>query len=163
MIVETGTGNGRYPDTTIDCGPFHLGALTASVSTAMFEILSDSTLKTDMLIKLRNYDAIPGTRHFVSIAHTQIPIFVGSRGDAGGFSLRTYKFRDLHEPVELPGVGLSLTLGEIYENLPVTGNRGLATKFCRTSAGNPGSKAILVSPVGIEPTTPRLKVSCSTN
>src|SRR5476649_725473 len=31
MIVETGTGNGRYPDMTVDCGPFDPAALTASV------------------------------------------------------------------------------------------------------------------------------------
>ena len=56
---ETGTGNGRYPDMTIDCGRFDPDALTASAPTAVFEVLSDSTRKTDLLIKLRDYDATP--------------------------------------------------------------------------------------------------------
>jgi Uma2 family endonuclease len=54
MIVETGTGNGRYPDMTVDCEPFDPAALTASVPTVVFEILSDSTRKTDLLNKLRD-------------------------------------------------------------------------------------------------------------
>ena len=121
MIVETGTGNGRYPDMTIDCGPFDPGALTATMPAAVFEILSDSTRKTVMLIKLRDYDATPGIRHYVLIAQAEILVFVYSRGEAGGFSLRPQEFRGLHETVELPGVGLSLTLAEIFEGLPVTG------------------------------------------
>ena len=121
MIVETGTGNGRYSDMTIDCGPFDPEALTASAPTVVFEILSDSTRKTDLLIKLRDYDAPPSIRHYVLIAQTEILVFVYSRGASDGFTLRPREFRRLHETVELPGVGLSLTLAEIYEGLPITG------------------------------------------
>lgn len=117
MIVETGTGNGRYPDMTIDCGPFDPAALTASVPTVVFEILSDSTRKTDLLIKLRDYDATPSIRDYVLIAQTEILIFVYSRGDAGSFSLRPREFRRLDETVQLTGVGVSLTLAEIYEGV----------------------------------------------
>jgi Uma2 family endonuclease len=117
MIVETGTGNGRYPDMTVDCGPFDPAALTASVPTVVFEILSDSTRKTDLLIKLRDYDATPSIRYYVLIAQAEILIFVYSRGDAASFSLRPREFRRLDETVERAGVGLSLTLAEIYDGV----------------------------------------------
>jgi Uma2 family endonuclease len=125
MIVETGTGNGRYPDMTIDCGPFDAAALTASVPTVVFEILSDSTRKTDLLIKLRDYDATPSIRHYVLIAQTECLVFVYTRGECGGFSLRPREFRLLHEVVELDRVGLSMTLAEIYDGLGLPVHEGL--------------------------------------
>ena len=120
MIVETGTGNGRYPDMTIDCGPYDPGALTASAPTAVFEILSDSTRKTDLLIKLRDYDATPSIRYYVLIAQTEFLVFVYSRVDGGSFSLHPKELRQPGEFVELPDPGLSLKLAEIYDGLGLT-------------------------------------------
>jgi len=117
MIVETGTGNGRYPDMTVDCGTFDPEALTATAPFAVFEILSNSTRKTDMLIKLRDYDATPGIRYYVLIEQAEMLVLVYSRGTGGGFSLRPGEFRRLDQAVELPEVGLSLTLAEIYEGV----------------------------------------------
>jgi Uma2 family endonuclease len=119
MIVATGTRNGRYPDMTIDYGAFDAGALTASAPAVVFEILSDSTRTTDLLIKLRDYDATPSIQQYVLIAQTEILVFVYSRGAAGGFSLRAQEYRQLQDTVELPRVGLSMTLAEIYEGLPL--------------------------------------------
>ncbi len=120
MIIETGTGNGRYPDMTIDCGRFDPDALTASAPTAVFEVLSDSTRKTDLLIKLRDYDATPSIRHYVLIAQTEYLVFVYSRADSGNFSLRPKELRQPGKSVELPDLGLSLTLAEIYEGIGLT-------------------------------------------
>jgi Uma2 family endonuclease len=86
-----------------------------------FEILLDSTRKTELLIKLRDYDATPSIRHYVLIAQTEYLVFVYTRGEAGGFSLRPREFRLLHEVVELDGVGLSMTLAEIYDGLGFDG------------------------------------------
>jgi Uma2 family endonuclease len=122
MIVETGTGNGRYPDMTIDCGAFDADALTASAPAVVFEILSDSTRKTDLLIKLRDYDATPSIQHYVLIAQAEVLVFVYSRGAAAGFSLRPQELRRLDESVELADVGLSLTLAEIYDGLGLAGS-----------------------------------------
>ena len=105
MIVETGTGNGRYPDMTIDCGAFDPEALTASAPTAVFEVLSDSTRKTDMLIKLRDYDATPSIRHYVLIAQTEYLVLVYSRAESGNFSLRPKELRQPGESVNCPTSG----------------------------------------------------------
>lgn len=119
MIVETGTGNGRCLDLTIDCGAFEAGALTATAPAVVFEILSDSTRKIDLLIKLRDYDATPSILHYVLIAQTEVLVFVYSRGPAAGFSLRAQEYRQLQDALELPGIGWSMTLAEIYEGLPL--------------------------------------------
>jgi Uma2 family endonuclease len=65
------------------------------------------------LIKLRDYDATPSIQQYVLIAQTEILVFVYSRGAAGGFSLRAQEYRQLQDTVELPRVGLSMTLAEI--------------------------------------------------
>ena len=117
LIVETGTGNGRYPDLTIDCGPFDQNALTAAEPRAVFEILSPSTRKTDMFIKLRDYDATPSIRYYILIEQTEMFVLVYSRTQTGGFSLHPRELRQPEDTVELPDLGLSLKLAEIYQGL----------------------------------------------
>jgi Uma2 family endonuclease len=72
MIVEIGTGNRRYPDMTIDCGNVDLDALTATAPVAVFEMLSKSMRKTDLLINLHDYEATPGIQYYALIAHAEI-------------------------------------------------------------------------------------------
>jgi hypothetical protein len=119
VIVRTGTGNGRYPDMTIDCGPFEPEALTASDPKAVFEILSDSTRGTDMLIKLRDYDATPSIHTYVLIEQTRRLVLVYARAASGSFSLRPTELREPEDAVTLPGTGLTLALGEIYDGIPL--------------------------------------------
>jgi len=81
---------------------------------------SDSTRKTDLLIKFRDYDATPSIRHYVLIARTEYLVFVYFRADSGNFSLRPKELRQPGESVDLPDLGLSLTLAEIYEGIGLT-------------------------------------------
>ncbi|WP_428484273.1 Uma2 family endonuclease [Rhodopila sp.] len=121
VIVETAAGTGRYPDMTIDCGPYDGNALTAAAPTAVFEIWSESTRKPDLLIKLRDYDATISIRHYILIAQTEYMVFVYSRAEGGGISLRPSELRRPEDAVELPDLGLVLTLAEIYQGLGLKG------------------------------------------
>ncbi len=119
MLVETGSGNGRYPDMTIDCGAFDPNALTAGSPVAVFEILSDSTRKTDMLIKLRDYDATPSIRYYVLIDQTEYLVLIYVRGESGGFSLRPQELRRPDQRVEMVDIGFSVSLAEIYQGISI--------------------------------------------
>ena len=61
----------------------------------------------------------------------------------------------------VPVTAHDMKLGEEARGRPVTQNVTQAGKW--EGALRPNLLIYLVSPVGIEPTTPRLKVSCSTN
>ncbi len=67
LKVKAGA-DGRYPDALIDCGVRMSGALVAQDPTAVFEVLSRSTAWIDQSLKLRDYDATSGIRHYVLIS-----------------------------------------------------------------------------------------------
>ncbi len=89
MKVQTGTGNGRYPDALIDCGPYVPEALQARQPVAVFEVLSRSTAWIDQSKKLRDYDATASTRHYVLISQDEPRVMAYVRNDDGRLTSAT--------------------------------------------------------------------------
>ncbi len=81
--VQTGNGNGRYPDTLIDCGPFGADAIQAQFPTAEFQIVSRSTAWKDQNTKFDDYDATRSIRHYVLIFQDKIRVMNYARADNG--------------------------------------------------------------------------------
>ena len=75
-----------------------------------FEILSPSTRDRDLRWKRTAYTRLASLTHYIVIAQDAVDIVVFAR-DAG-FAER--HFRSLDEPLELPALGISLPLAEIY-------------------------------------------------
>ena len=117
MMVRTGTGNGRYPDTTIDCGPYEATALFAAEPAVVFEILSESNRPQDLIAKLRDYDATREIRHYILISQHEVLVFVYSRAANGSFSLHPLELRGLDKVIEIPFPALSLPVTDIYEGV----------------------------------------------
>jgi Uma2 family endonuclease len=117
MLVKTGTGRGRYPDTTIDCGPRRGENLVAPDPRVVFEVLSGDTQPRDRTIKLADYNATPSIAHYGLIEQAAPLVHVYSRGPHGDFNLRPQEVSGLDGVVELPAVGISLTMREIYDEL----------------------------------------------
>ena len=65
------TGNVRYPDVTIDCGPFDPTAHDASQPAVIFEVLSKSTGWYDQTQKVRDYDSVATVRQYVCISQSE--------------------------------------------------------------------------------------------
>ena len=120
LLVRTGNDRGRYPDTTIDCGQLQPGDRVASEPRVVFEILSPETQRHDRTIKLADYNATPSIAHYVLIEQSVLLVHVYSRGPHGDFNLRPQEIRGLGGVVELPSVGISLTMAEIYDGLEVS-------------------------------------------
>ena len=77
-----------------------------------FEILSPSTAERDLRWKRTAYTSLPSLTHYVVIAQDAVDIVVFAR-DAG-FAER--HLRSLADTLELPALGISLPLAEIYRN-----------------------------------------------
>jgi Uma2 family endonuclease len=87
------------------------GRETSEVLVA-FEILSPSTEDRDLRWKRTAYTSLPLLTHYVVIAQDAVDIVVFAR-DAG-FAER--RLRSLADSLELPALGISLPLAEIYRD-----------------------------------------------
>ena len=77
-----------------------------------FEILSPSTAERDLRWKRTAYTSLPSLTHYVVIAQDAVDIVVFARG--AGFAER--HLRSLADTFELPALGISLPLAEIYRD-----------------------------------------------
>jgi Uma2 family endonuclease len=124
MLVRTGTGRGRYPDMTIDCGPRRAENVVAPEPRVVFEVLSEETQRRDRTIKLADYNATPSIAHYVLIEQGELLVHVYSRGPHGDFNLHPQEVRGSDGVVELPAIGISLAMSEIYDGLELDGAQG---------------------------------------
>ena len=79
---------------------------------ATFEILSPSTEERDLHWKRTAYTGLASLSYYVVIAQDAVDVVVFARED--GF--RERRVRSLDESLELPSLGVSLPLSEIYRN-----------------------------------------------
>ena len=117
MLMRTGRNNGRYPDVTIDCGPYRGESRTASKPTVVFEVLSESTQREDRTRKLADYNATPSIAHYVMVEQDEPLAYVYSRAHHGEFSVIPQEIKGLHAAIELPSVAIALTMAEVYEGI----------------------------------------------
>ena len=78
-----------------------------------FEILSPSTEERDLRWKRTAYTSLPSLTHYVVIAQDMVDIVVFARET--GFAER--RLRSLDDSLELPALGISLPLIEIYRDI----------------------------------------------
>jgi Uma2 family endonuclease len=79
---------------------------------AVFEILSPSTEHRDLHWKRMAYTNLPSLTHYVVIAQDAVDVVAFAR-DAGFVEQR---FRSLRDAVDIPALGISLPLAEIYRD-----------------------------------------------
>jgi len=113
LAVRIPVGNVRYPDVSVDCGPFVPSATELSAPAAVFEILSEGTRSKDRFTKLHEYQSVATIRHVVLIDPDERWIAAFDRQDADGWSSRILGDGDVL--LELSALALSVPLDEIYE------------------------------------------------
>ncbi len=77
-----------------------------------FEILSPSTAERDLRWKRTAYTGLPSLTHYVVIAQDAVDVVVFAR--EAGFVER--RLRSLGDSIELPTLGISLPLSEVYRD-----------------------------------------------
>jgi Uma2 family endonuclease len=79
---------------------------------AAFEVLSPSTASRDLRWKRSAYTSLPTLAYYVVIAQDGIEVVMFARAD----SFAERRFRSLSDSIELPTLGVSLPLAEIYRS-----------------------------------------------
>ncbi|KQQ82018.1 Uma2 family endonuclease [Aureimonas sp. Leaf324] len=111
-IVET--GNVRYPDVTVDCGPFRPEAHDASEPRVVFEVLSQSTGWYDQTRKLRDYERVPFIRQYICVSQSELRVSLWLR-DEGNRLVPQDDVLAGSVAIDLDGYSLDLPLADIYD------------------------------------------------
>lgn len=108
------TGNSRYPDVTVDCGPYVPLSHDASTPTVVFEVLSKSTAWYDQSRKLRDYEKVGDIVQYVCVSQSGVRVSVWTR-DASSRFVAEADMTDDNEELCIESIQLSLPVVGIYE------------------------------------------------
>ncbi len=81
--VETVGDTIRYPDALVACSPVDGPNRLARGVAVVFEVLSRGSSRTDRIVKVREYQAVPSIRRYVIIEQDSVAATVFERRDAG--------------------------------------------------------------------------------
>jgi Uma2 family endonuclease len=99
----------RFPDASVTCGP--RGPNYTDDAVAVLEILSPSTEAEDRGARRRDYQRLPGLRHYVLLAQDAVRAEVLSRTPAGWLLTEV---EGLDAELRLDALDLTLPLAELY-------------------------------------------------
>jgi Uma2 family endonuclease len=108
------SGNVRYPDVAIDCGPYDPKSQVMQEARVAIEVLSPSTRATDLLVKLKDYASVPTIQWYIVFWQDEAKATVFRRSDDRAMGLGE-TFEGLDASITLPEFELSLDFAEIYE------------------------------------------------
>lgn len=106
------TEAGYYPDVVVDCGPYVGAALATSEPSIAFEVLSPSTRTRDFSEKVPDYRDTESMQQIVLVEPDERKLYVWTRTNSGW---RQSEPGPTTVALDLPSLGVSLTLDEIYE------------------------------------------------
>ncbi len=112
------TGLATYPDLSVVCGPIErhpddTHAITNPV--VLVEVLSRSTELWDRGTKFIHYQQLPSLRHYLLVNQFEPLVEHYERVEGGAWAYRTYGQGDA---IQLTAIGVTLTLDDLYRNLP---------------------------------------------
>jgi len=111
LKFQTATGQIRYPDGMIVCGPLGMSAKSVRNPIVVFEALSPSTARTDRITKAREYQATPSVMRYVMLEAGGIGAVVFARQG----EVWTHELLDADADLRLPEIDVALPLAELYE------------------------------------------------
>jgi Uma2 family endonuclease len=107
-------GSIRYPDAFVACTPAPRRSTVIDDPVVIFEIISDSTARTDRIVKNREYAATPSVRRYVLLEQDAVEGTMFARTPAGEW------LGHLLGPdtvLHMPEIGVDLPLAELYAGL----------------------------------------------
>jgi Uma2 family endonuclease len=116
-IDREGTKRFYYPDVQVVCQPNAPSSVFQDQPVLIIEVLSPSTRRYDLDEKMTAYLTIPSLECYIALEQHQ-PIAIVLRRANGGFLRQTIEGID--ETVDLPFLGSSLPMREIYEGIEFT-------------------------------------------
>jgi Uma2 family endonuclease len=112
FLLEANGRNRYYPDVTVACGETRD---FTDQPVLVVEVLSPSTQREDLGPKLRNYLRIAGLQYLLYVWQDQpkVRLYLPA-GDGGA---RPREIIGLEQTIELPALGISLPMVEIYRDV----------------------------------------------
>ena len=105
-------GRSRYPDVAVVCGPRDPKATRLTDPVVLVEVLSPSTRATDYMVKSTDYGSVVSVAVYLIVDPNDHRVDVLRRVD-GVFEPQP-QLEGLEARIELPEIGVELTLAEIY-------------------------------------------------
>lgn len=112
--------NYRYPDVTVFCGDAHYMNHRNDILTnpvLLVEVLSPSTVKTDLKIKLEEYTHIPSLQAYLIVSQDEAHVSSYQVNDAGEWVYSGAIGLDATLDVRLMGKRFTVALAEIYRKV----------------------------------------------
>ena len=114
-VVTTRGDTRRRPDMGVECGPLRDADYSSNQPKLVVEVLSPSTREFDLFNKIAEYKSMDSLDYILFIEPHQPQIFLWSRdGDRVWSDSLT---EGLDSIVEIPGLGVRLKLGDVYDGL----------------------------------------------
>ncbi len=105
------------PDVLVACGELDQRTPTIAEPVVLVEVTSPSSERDDTLRKWQGYCLIPSLRHYLVVAQDMRFVTVHSRTGPSSFAEEVYQ----EGVIELPAIGVSLSIDEIYDGVRLFG------------------------------------------
>jgi Uma2 family endonuclease len=113
--IETLPGQIRRPDAGVDCGRRDPNAMKAALPRMVAEVLSPTTRDFDTFEKVAEYRQVDGIDFILVVEPNAPEVVFWSRGEDRTW-LR-HVVEGLEGEVDMPGIGVTLPLSEIYDGV----------------------------------------------
>lgn len=113
-------GRIRYPDAMVVCTPLAANARLTGDPVVLFEVLSESSAHTDLVLKNLEYRGTSSVQHYVVLEQVQSGAIVFSRK---GDDWISEALSAADAVLRLPAIGIEVTLAELYDGVPLAPDR----------------------------------------
>jgi Uma2 family endonuclease len=113
--IETLKGQIRRPDTGVDCGRRDPNGMHAALPRMVAEVLSPTTRDFDTFEKLAEYRQVESIDSILVVEPNAPEIVLWSRGPEKAWV--RHVIEGIDREVDLPGIGVTLALAEIYDGV----------------------------------------------
>jgi Uma2 family endonuclease len=108
----------RYPDVVVTCTKTPGTSLLVENPVVIFEVVSPTSGRTDRIIKLREYGAVPSIRRYVILEYSGIGLTVFERSTPDQEWRATALAAE--DILRMPEIGIEIPVTEFYENIDLT-------------------------------------------
>lgn len=103
-----------YPDLLVTCNPQDNHRYFKTQPSLIIEVLSETTETTDRREKLMNYQTLDSLKEYILVSQDQMQVEIYRQDDQGNWTIQILGQKD---NLILESVGLTLTMGQIYEDV----------------------------------------------
>jgi Uma2 family endonuclease len=111
-------GRIRYPDGFVTCTPIAARSTVVTAPVVVFEVWSESTANTDLIVKNAEYRATPSIRHYVILQQTHASALVFARK---GEDWVAETLSGDGAVLRMSEIGIEVPLAELYLDVELVG------------------------------------------